>query len=227
MSLKKFFQGDIVNWFILFTLLIQIILLVTLIQKVVRLESLLFAEPKPEIAARIPDEQGHILGPQNAPVTVVEFADFQCPYCAGAELIVKQILSQYPDKVKFVYRHFPLTTIHPYAMEAAIASECANDQGRFWDIHDLLYSNQNEYKADNFSNQSFFLNISTEAGVNEVEFKKCMDNNEFNEYVTQDISDGLKYGVNGTPTFFVNREKIIGVSNLEATILREIGELSK
>lgn len=112
-------------------------------------------------------------------------------------------------------------------MEAAIASECANDQGGFWDMHDLLYSNQSGYKAENFSSQSFFMNLAKDAGINEVKFKNCMDNNSFTEYVTQDISDGLKYGVSGTPTFFINREKIIGVSDLETTILREIEKTSK
>ena len=227
MSLKKFFQGDVVNWLVLLTLLSQIVLLATLTQRITRLESLLFATPTPEIANRIPDEQGHILGVADAPVTVVEFADFQCPYCASAELIVKQILLQYPDKIRFIYRHFPLTTIHPYAMQASNASECANNQNKFWGMHDLLYNNQNKFEVEGFSSKGFFLNIATEAGLDTVEFENCTRNYSFNDYITQDISDGLRYGVNGTPTFFVNREKVIGISNLEATILREIEELSK
>ena len=227
MPLKKFFQGDIVNWLVLLTLLSQIILLVTLSQGITRLERLLFSAPTPEIVDRVPDEQGHVLGAANAPVTVVEFADFQCSYCASAELIVKQVLSQYPDKIRFVYRHFPLTGIHPYAMQAANASECAGNQNKFWEMHDRIYDRQGEFDKEGFSSGEFFLNIASEIGVNNVKFENCINNDSFHDYVIQDISDGLRYGVNGTPTFFVNREKVVGISMLESTILREMEELSK
>lgn len=227
MVLKKFAQGDIANWLVLLTLLIQIIMLTTLTQRMTHLEGLLFSTSTPEIMDRIPDEQGHILGDVNAPVTVVEFADFQCPYCASAELIVKQILSQYPDKIRFLYRHFPITTTHPYAMDAAIASECANDQNAFWEMHDLIYIRQSEFEKDGFSSQEFFSKIAIATGINNIEFEKCTNSYSFNDYVAQDISDGLRYGVSGTPTFFVNREKVIGISKLETTILHELAKLSK
>lgn len=226
MSLKKFFQADTVNWLIFLTLIIQIVLLIALTQRITHLEGSFFSTPAPEIVDRIPDEQGHILGSQNAPVTVVEFADFQCPYCAGAELIVKQIISQYPGKIKFVYRHFPLTTIHPYAMPSAVASECANEQGKFWEMHDKIFERQQELEGDSLS-KDFFLTIADELGMNSYGFGDCMGGQAVNSYITQDISDGLKYGVNGTPTFFVNREKILGVSSLESAIVEAIEEASK
>lgn len=227
MALKKFFQGDLVNWLVLFALMIQIILLVALTQRIIHLEDLIFSKPEPEIVDRIPDEQGHILGSQGSPVTVIEFADFQCPYCAGAESIVKQLISQYPDKIKFVYRHFPLTAIHPYAMQSAMASECANEQGKFWEMHDLIFDRQQNLKGDNLSNEDFFLNIAGEIGVDSSSFNDCLDRQAFHDYISQDISDGLKYGVNGTPTFFVNREKVLGVSSLETVIVKAIEEASQ
>jgi protein-disulfide isomerase len=123
MLFKKFFQfqGDIANWLILFTLLIQIFLIITLTQRIKNLEKL-FSAPgsESEIVERIPNEQGHIIGAANAPVTIVGFSDFECPYCAAAELTVKQVISKCPDKIRFVYRHFPLTGIHPYAMQSRL-----------------------------------------------------------------------------------------------------------
>lgn len=226
MLLKKFFREDTANWLILFTLLIQIVLIAALTQRIANLEKV-FLAPIPETVGRIPDEQGHILGTANAPVTVVEFADFQCPYCGSAELIVKQIISQYPDKIRFVYRHFPLTAIHPYALQVAQASECANAQGRFWEIHDLIFSKQQDFLKTTFSAEEFFLLLSDEIGINESEFSNCLRDQSFNGYVTKDISDGLRYGVNATPTFFVNQQKITGVSSLEATIIKAIEEAAK
>ncbi|HJS19449.1 MAG TPA: thioredoxin domain-containing protein [Anaerolineales bacterium] len=227
MRLKKFFQGDIVNWLVLFTLLIQISLLVALTQRITHLEDLIFSKPEPEIMDRIPDEQGHILGSEDAPVTVIEFADFQCPYCTGAESIVKQIVSQYPGKIKFIYRHFPLSAIHPHAMQSAMASECANEQGKFWEMHDLIFHRQQNLKGDNLSNEDFFVNIAREIGIDVFSFNDCLDRQAFNDYISQDISDGLKYGVNRTPTFFVNREKVVGVSSLESAIVKAIEEASE
>lgn len=221
MLLKKFFQGDVVNWLILLTLLTQIVLIAALTQKVASLESL-FATPAPEMAKRVPDEQGHVLGPANAPVTVVEFADFQCPYCGSAELIVKQIISQYPEEVKFVYRHFPLTSIHPHALQAARASECASAHAKFWEMHDLIFSQQQDFSKNDFSADEFFPALADKIGINKFEFSDCLKDQAVSEYVTKDISDGLRYGVNATPTFFVNQQKVTGIPSLETTIIEAI-----
>lgn len=226
MPLKKDFQGDVVNWLILLTLLLQIFLIATLTRKITNLENL-FAAPTPGIVERVPDEQGYILGPVNAPVTIVEFADFQCPYCGSAEPILKRIISRYPDKIRFVYRHFPLTSIHPYALQAAEASECAHEQGKFWEMHDLLFSQQQDFSKTNFSAEEFFPGLADGIGIDKSEFSDCLRNQTFNEHVTKDLSDGLRYGVNATPTFFVNQQKITGISSLETTIIKAIEETAK
>lgn len=173
MTLKKFLREDLANWLVFFTLLIQIFLIVSLTQKVTKLTEF-FSEPTTVIVGRIPDEQGHSLGPADAPVIVVEFSDFQCPYCKSADLIVKQIMAQYPGKIRFVYRHFPLTTIHPYAMQAAQASECANEQEKFWEIHDLIFSNQQAFSQDGYSEIEFFPKIANDLGIDNSKFRSCL-----------------------------------------------------
>jgi protein-disulfide isomerase len=226
MTLKKFLHEDLANWLILFTLLIQIFLIVSLTQKVTKLTEF-FSEPATVFVERVPDEQGHSLGPADAPVTIVEFSDFQCPYCKSADLIVKQIMAQYPDKIRFVYRHFPLTTIHPYAMQAAQASECANEQGKFWEMHDLIFRNQQEFSQDGYSEIEFFPKIANDLGIDNSKFRNCLRDQQYDAYITKDMSDGLKYGVEGTPTFFVNKQRINGISVLETTIVKEIEEATK
>ena len=212
-------KGDIVNWLVLLTLLFQVALLIILTQRMNNLEKLLFSGPTPEVMDRIPDEQGHVAGFKDAPITIVEFADFQCPYCAAAELIVKRLLLEYPGKIKLIYRHFPLTAIHNYAMQAAEASECAGQQGKFWEMHDLIFQSQQKFARDDFSNEQFFLAAADEIQLNDHEFNNCLSNQIFDDYITKDISDGLRCGISGTPTFFVNEQKMTGVSAIETTVL--------
>lgn len=220
---KKWLQGDQVNWLILSTLFVQIVLLILVSQRLANLEKI-FANSGPQIVERVPDEQGHTLGPKDAPITVVEFADFQCPYCANAESTLRQIISNYPNEIRFVYRHLPLTSVHPYAFQAAEASECANEQKMFWEMHDSLFENQQNYPEEDSSTMAFFSDLANEIGLDIASFRDCLQNQTYASYVSQDMDDGFKYGVNGTPTFFVNQQKVVGVSNLETVIIDTLGE---
>jgi protein-disulfide isomerase len=145
-------------------------------------------------------------GPESAPVTIVEFSDFQCPACLSAEPVVKQIVAKYPDKVRFVYRHLPLTSIHPHAQAAALASEVAADQGKFWELHDELFASQNTW-SDMKSSGEFETHLEgvlTKLSIDKKDFLKRMDEPSIRDRVTADVAAATQLGVDATPTFYVN-----------------------
>lgn len=150
------------------------------------------------------------LGPIDAKVTVVEFGDFQCPYCQRSFPVLRFVMGKYQDQVKFVYRHFPVATIHPKAAQAAAASECARDQGKFWEYHDILYQNPNTLEIEDLKKYAQVLELDT------VQFAQCLDGGEKQEKVRKDVEDGLQAGVTGTPTFYVNGFRIQGYLSVEA-----------
>lgn len=143
-------------------------------------------------------------GPANAPVTIVEFSDFQCPYCGSLFPILQQITKNYSDKVRLVYRQFPLTNIHPYAEKAAEASLCANDQNRFWDYHDSLFEDQQQLKVDDLKRRAVELKLDTDT------FNTCLDSGTHMDEIRQDIVEGTKAGVSGTPTMYINGRQYRG-----------------
>lgn len=161
-------------------------------------------------------DPGHLpaLGSEDAKVTVIEFSDFQCPFCKSLfETSLPQLKSEYIDtgKVKFHYRHYPLTAIHPNAMKSAIASECANDQDRFWDYHDKLFTSQDEWaNLATTAASDKFKEYASGLGLNTGNFNSCLDSDKFKDQVDQDLSDGTAAGVNGTPATFVNGILISG-----------------
>lgn len=196
---------------------IQVVLLVLLTEKVTRLEQT-FARlagggppQAPVIVERIPDERRQVKGPDNAQVTIVAFSDFECSYCADATTSIKEILEKYPQ-VRFVYRHFPLLGIHSNAFRAAEATECAAEQGKFWDMHDKMFTNQSALGVDELQV------YAAQIGLDVARFNDCLASGKMKNAVEQDLADGQKYGVKGTPTFFVNNAMIIGASNLEAMV---------
>ncbi len=134
-------------------------------------------------------------GSAQAKVTIVEFSDFQCPACRQAEAAIKQILADYPQEVRLVYRHFPLTQIHEQALAAAELAEAAAAQGKFWEMHDVLFERQNEWAE----NREKFNEYRRELGISEEE--------NYENLVQQDMRDGRNLGINATPTFFVNGRK--------------------
>ena len=138
------------------------------------------------------------LGGANASVVVVEFSDFQCPFCKTAVATKKQLLNKYGDKIKFVYKQFPLENIHQNSLQAAEASECAFDQGKFWEYHDILFENQNRLGSDNLKA------FAGQIGLDTAKFNQCLDSGVKESIVRADQYEGAKIGVQGTPTFFIN-----------------------
>lgn len=141
---------------------------------------------------------GPAKGPANAPVTIVEFADFQCPYCVRIKPALDQVLETYGDRVRLVYRQFPLTAIHENAERAAEASLCAQDQGKFWEMHDAMFANQHLLEADQLKATAASL------GMNAEQFDECLDSGQYKDAVAADAEAGNAAGVSGTPALFVN-----------------------
>ncbi|HTY07697.1 MAG TPA: thioredoxin domain-containing protein [Candidatus Edwardsbacteria bacterium] len=149
------------------------------------------------------------LGSPDAPIKIVEFSDFQCPYCkAWNDDTITPLKQKYGDKIVLYYRHYPLTQIHPEAMNGAVAAECANEQGKFWDMHDALFRTQSVISVDNSKS------LAGTLGLDAQKFNDCMTKNPYQADIAADISDGDSYGVSGTPTFFVNGVRLVGAMPL-------------
>ncbi len=159
----------------------------------------------------------HLVGPETAAVLIEEFSDFQCPACASAEPVIKQVLAKFKDKVKFSYRQFPLTTVHPLAMPASIASECADKQGKFWAYNDMLFSNQPNFLPADLEN------YARQTGLNISEFNQCQSQSaDVEALIRGDMTLGNKQGVSATPTFFVNGQKVEGYDDLEKIVAEKL-----
>lgn len=149
-------------------------------------------------------------GPATAPVTIVEFSDFQCPYCSRILPTIEQALTTYGDKVRVVFRQFPLNSIHPEAQKAAEGSLCAADQGKFWEFHDALFANQQKLGVADLKATAAGL------GLNAASFDSCLDSGKFAPQVRADLREGAAAGVTGTPAMFVNGKFLNGVVPFEA-----------
>jgi protein-disulfide isomerase len=152
------------------------------------------------------------MGSEDAPVVVIEFSDFQCPFCKRFhETTLPKLIEQYVNtgKVRFVYRDFPLTQIHPNAGLAALAAECADEQNSFWPMHDLLFERQGEW-AGSSNAQAVFEGYARELGLDVEQFSECLSSQRYAEEVLKDLRDGVSYGVKGTPAFFINGDKLEG-----------------
>lgn len=148
-------------------------------------------------------------GSLEAEIVIVEFSDFQCSFCQEVFPAVREINSLYGDNIRFIYRDFPGSDIHPQALLAAQAGECAEDQGKFWPMHDKLFINQKNLSED------IMKEIAKQIGLNTEVFNNCLDTRKHQEEVVDDFKDGLTLGVTGTPTFFINGEKFEGVLSLD------------
>lgn len=149
-------------------------------------------------------DSDHYRGDKDAPITIVEFSDFQCPFCSRFHDTMLQVIENYPKDVKWVYKHFPLDSIHPYAREAAEASECAGEQGKFWEYTDSLYANQKSI------NSSYLNSLAREIGLNTSKFDKCLADGKYAKKVNDDFQYGKQIGVTGTPGGYINGQKIGG-----------------
>jgi protein-disulfide isomerase len=158
----------------------------------------------------IPTEGYPSLGPDDAEITLVEFSDFQCPYCKRwHEQVYQPLLAAYPGKIRLVYRNLPLTSIHPQAMSAAIASLCANEQGAYWPYHDKLFGGGLELGRD------AYIQYAADLGLDGTAFAACLDSGKFDDFIQKDMDFSLNLGVRSTPTFFVNGLAIVGAQPLD------------
>lgn len=167
--------------------------------------------PEPQYTRyEIPTEGYPSLGPADAPITIVEFSDFQCPFCRRFhEETYQALLDAYPGQIRFVYRNLPLTSIHPDAMPSAIASLCANDQNAYWDYHGKLFSSET-------LTRDTFVQYASDLSLNVDEFTACLDSGKHDEFIQQDMNFALDLGVQSTPTFFINGLAIVGAQPLSA-----------
>lgn len=149
----------------------------------------------------------HTQGAGNKKVTLVEYGDFQCPSCAAYYPVLKQVKEKYGDDITFQFRHFPLTQIHQNAMAAHRAAEAASKQGKFWEMHDLLYERLNLWAQSNNAAQQME-DYATELGINIDQFKTDYQSSTVNGVINADIAAGNELGVTGTPSFFINGQKI-------------------
>ncbi len=143
-------------------------------------------------------KRDHIQGPANAPLTLLEYGDYECPYCGQAYWSVKTVQQTLGNRMRFVFRNFPLTNVHPHAEHAAEAAEVAGAQGRFWEMHDLLYENQDALDDEDLAEYAAALGLDAERFLAEVKA------GTYARRIREDFVGGVRSGVNGTPTFFIN-----------------------
>jgi protein-disulfide isomerase len=146
-------------------------------------------------------------GGANAPVTIISFSDYECPFCKRAEGTVEKVLTTYGDKVRFVHRDFPLS-FHQHAQQAAEAARCAEAQGKFWEYHRKLFA------SDDLSTVKL-KTLAGESGLDQKKFDECLDKQQFKDAVAKDMADGNSVGVNGTPAFFINGRMLSGAQPFE------------
>ena len=149
-------------------------------------------------------------GPADAPIVIVEFSDFQCPFCKRFyDETYRKLIDAYPNKIRFVFRHLPLTSIHPEAFPAAEASMCANEQNAFWDYHDKIFENQDKLGGELYSQIARDLKLDTE------KFAQCVAARKYKDLVQQDSDFAVRLGIQSTPTFFVNGLALVGAQPFE------------
>lgn len=183
------------------SLIIIIAIIVTLVQN-----AKVSTEGLPELTLTEPSELDHIKGNPNSSVIIMEYSDFQCPACAGYYPVIKQFMEQYGDNVTFMYRHFPLRQIHPHAQMAAQAAEAASKQGKFYEMHDMLFENQAEW--DTGSTKAKFVEYASEIGLDVEQFTADLESEDAERVVQHMFDDGVASGVQGTPTFFINGVRV-------------------
>lgn len=151
----------------------------------------------------------HSQGPEDPEVVLVEYGDYECPHCGRAYPIVKQVQQHFGKRLRFVFRNFPLGELHPHAVAAARTAEFAGTHGKFWEMHDLLFENQTRM------GEGLFLGLVEELGLPAGALRRALEGSEFEERIRSDFSGGIRSGVNGTPTFFINNHRHDGPFDYE------------
>ncbi|HEV8326294.1 MAG TPA: thioredoxin domain-containing protein [Nitrospiraceae bacterium] len=175
--------------------------------------------PEPPILTVSVDDDPSI-GPVDAPVTIVEFSDFQCPYCQKSVGMLKELRRLYGEKLRIVYRDYPGPN-HPYAPQAAEAAQCAGEQSRYWEYHDILFDRQTPGKGWDFPA------LARELGLQPYTFATCLNTGRYREEVAKDLHDGLTLGITSTPTFFINGRPLVGarpIAEFQAVIDRLLNQ---
>lgn len=159
----------------------------------------------------------HVTGSGTSGVVLVEYGDYQCPYCEAYEPTVKAVTEEFKDKIKFQFRHFPLTNLHQNAFAASRAAEAAGLQNKFWEMHDALYDGSNNAVWTKASNPNdYFEQYAKDIGLNVAQYKKDFASSQVNDTINADMAEGNRLGITGTPTFFVNGKKTEIANDLKA-----------
>jgi len=166
-------------------------------------------EPEP-IRVAVKGEGAFVKGPTDAPVTLVEFTDFHCPFCGRAVATLKDVMREYDGKIRWVFRDFPIASLHPRAPKAAEAARCAGEQGKFWEYHDLLFESQSPATIEDFKRPAEQLKLDLKS------FGQCLDSGKHRAAVEADVQEGARLGITGTPTFFINGRILVGAQPLES-----------
>jgi protein-disulfide isomerase len=164
----------------------------------------------------VDDGRDHIQGPGSAPVTLVEYGDYECPYCGMAYPIVKSLQRALGNTLRFAFRNFPLSDSHPHAEQAAEAAEAAGAQGKFWEMHDALYENQDRLDTEDL------MSYGEELGLDTTRLAQALEDGAYKARVREDFRGGVRSGVNGTPTFFINGSRYDGGWNDPDQFLRAL-----
>ena len=167
------------------------------------------ASPAAQVNKSVVTSDDPFLGPAEAKVVIVGFEDFQCPFCLEAFPIIREVMTKYQDRVKFIFRDFPIIDIHLEAAQAALAAECAHEQGKFWEYHDKLFLNQADLSDQALRRYA----AATGLGINQ--FNDCLRKGKYQSEVQDDFDAGVASGVRGTPTWFINGRMLSGVIPLD------------
>jgi protein-disulfide isomerase len=167
-------------------------------------------KPPPVLRVDVSIDGAPFKGPAKAPVTIVEFTDFHCPFCKQVLLTLTQLVARYGDQVKLVFKDFPIDQLHPGASKAHEAARCANEQGKFWPFHDKLFANATKTSPPELKT------YAGEVGLDVAAFEKCYASGKYTVAVQKDIDEGRNIGVNGTPGFFINGRLLSGAQPLDA-----------
>ena len=171
---------------------------------------MVYLQEPASVRVQVDPNKGFVRGPKDAPVAIVEFSDFQCPFCKAVVPTIHQVMAQYAGKVRWVFRDFPIPSLHPLAPKAHEAARCAAEQGKFWEYHDLLFERSPRLTPAELKQYARELKLNGE------NFEKCFDSGKYQPAIASDVQEGAKLGATGTPTFFINGRILVGAQPISA-----------